>query len=189
MLRQRLFLAISVVVLSGASAMAGDLWTNFWTDWHRNNAWMEPFIYPDRASVCNINQLQIAKGWQLQNTMGDPHFEADNGRLSPLGVAKLRSILTQNPAQYRNVFIQRGLSDDITTRRLATVQQAAAEIARGPFADVLVSDTPMPRTPAQSAVISNAWLTGYMQSVPHPQPEAFTGSTGGSSGGGGGGGM
>jgi len=186
MLRQRLFLVTSVVVLTGASAMAGDLWTNFWTDWHRNNAWMEPFIYPDRASVCNINELQIAKGWQQQNTLGDPHFEADNVRLTPTGMSKLRWILTQNPAQFRNVFVQRGLTDDITTRRLAVVQQAAAEIARGPFADVLVNDTPMPSSSAQAVVIENAWLTSYMQSIPHPQPRAFTGD-GGMGGGGSGG--
>lgn len=187
MLRHRLIVAIPVLLLSGASALAGDWWTNFWTDWHRNNAWMEPFVYPDRASVCNMNQLQITKGWQLQNTLGDPHFEADNVRLSPTGVNKLRWILTQNPAQARNVFLQRGLSDDVTAKRLAAVQQAAAEMARGPFADVIVSDTPIPSTPSESVVINNAWLTSYMQSIPHPAPKAFTGDTGGGSGGGGGG--
>jgi len=184
---RHLIVAIPVLLLSGASAIAGDWWTNYWTDWHRNNAWMEPFVYPDRASVCNFNQLQIAKGWQLQNTLGDPHFEADNGRLSPTGMSKLRWILTQNPAQVRNVFVQRGLSDDVTTKRLAAVQQAAAEIARGPFADVLVSDTPIPTRSSEWAVSNNAWLTSYMQSIPHPSPKAFTGDTGSGSGGGGGG--
>lgn len=186
MSRQRLFVSISIVLLSGASAVAGDWWTNFWTDWHRNNAWTEPFVYPDRASVCHMNELQIAKGWQLQNTLGDPHFEADNARLSPTGMSKLRWILTQNPAQYRNVFVQRGLSDDVTTKRLAAVQQAAAEVARGPFADVIVSDTPIPTTQSETVVINNAWLTSYMQGIPKPAPKAFT-SDASSSGSGGGG--
>jgi hypothetical protein len=183
---RHLSVAITVLLLSGTSAVAGDWWTNFWTDWHRNNAWMEPFVYPDRASVCNINQLQITKGWQLQNTLGDPHFEADNVRLSPSGMSKLRWILTQNPAQNRNVFVQRGLSDEVTTKRLAAVQQAAAEVARGPFADVIVSDTPIPTMPSEYAVSNNAWLTSYMQGIPKPSPKAFTseaGSGGGSGGG------
>jgi len=186
MSRHRLIVAIPILLLSGTSAVAGDWWTNYWIDWHRNNAWMEPFIYPDRASVCNMTQLQIAKGWQLQNTLGDPHFEADNGRLSPSGMSKLRWILRQNPAQYRNIFVQRGLSDEVTTKRLAVVQQAAAEIARGPFADVIVSDTPIPSTPAEAAVINNAWLTSYMQGMPKPAPEAFTGGASSSGSGGGG---
>jgi len=184
MSRQAFFVALPIVLLSCVPAKAGDFWTNFWTDWHRNNSWMEPFVYPDRASVCHMTELQIAKGWQLQNTLGDPHFEADNVRLSPAGVSKLRWILTQNPAQARNVFVQRGLSDDITTRRLATAQQAAAEIGRGSFSEVLVSDVPLPNTPARNIVATEAYLAGYLQSMPKPAPKAFTGDISGGSGGG-----
>src|SRR5262245_55406477 len=121
MLRRIIAAVFVLVSLAAAPALAwnGNWWNCFWTDWHRNNAWMEPFIYPDRASVCRTFDIEIAKGWQLQNLLGDAHFEPDNNRLSPAGMIKLRTILTQNPNQFRNAFVQRGLNDEITSRRVA----------------------------------------------------------------------
>ena len=151
----------------------GGAWHNFWTVWHRNNAWMEPFVYPDRASICNVNELQIAKGWQAQNLLGEPHFDPDSNKLSPAGLTKLRWILTQSPAQYRNVYVQRGINDEVTAKRLAAAQLAIGEVARGPVPEAMVSDLQLNNMPAEYVNGVNTWFNGYMNGISKPQPTAF----------------
>jgi hypothetical protein len=193
MSRQRFAWAIALALLSALPAFAwdpednsGSWWQNFKTDWHRNNCWPKPFVYPDRASVVNFNMVQINKGWQATNLLGAPHFDADGSKLSPAGLTKIRMILTQNPTQYRNVFVERGMTDEVTSRRLAVAQQAVNELARGPYSEVVVSDMMLPTSTAESVNSANNWLTGYMQSMPKITTEAFQSadSSGGGSGGG-----
>jgi hypothetical protein len=180
MSRQRFAWAIALALLPALQAFAGDpsdnsgnWWENFKTDWHRNNCWPKPFVYPDRASVVNFNMAQINKGWQASNLLGAPHFDADGSKLSPAGMTKIRMILTQNPTQYRNVFVERGLSDEVTSKRLAAAQQAVNELARGPYSEVVVSDMALPTSTAESVNAANTWLTTYQQSFPKPTPQAF----------------
>jgi hypothetical protein len=142
--------------------------------WRRNNVWPEPFIYPDRASLYNFNAAQISKGWQAQCLLGEPHFEANGSKLSPAGMTKLRWILTQAPMQYRDVYVQRGMTDEITARRLAAAQVAAGEVVSGPVPEVLVSNLPLNSMPADYVNGVNTWFNGYMQGITKPQPTAFT---------------
>lgn len=177
-------LAMAVVLLAGSNALADDnhdCWHNFWTDWHRNNCWMEPFIYPDRQSVITYMDAQIAKGWQVQCLLGDPHFEPDSSKLSPAGIYKLREIL-RNPAMPHPIFVERTWNDETTSRRLGAVQRAVAEISRGPMPDVLVSNSQLYTTPADQINLTNTWLTGYMQGIPKPVPKAFQNDASGSGG-------
>jgi hypothetical protein len=178
MLRQRLALVITLTLLAAAKASAGDPnatdpWNRFWTDWHRNNCWMEPFVYPDRSSVGNFMDAQIAKGWQLQCLLGDPHFESDNSKLSPAGLMKLHMIL-QNPGLSHPVFVERSWDEGATSKRLAVVQQAVSNLSRGPAPEVLVSNMPLNSAPADYVNNVNNWLTGYMHGIPKIQPRAFT---------------
>jgi hypothetical protein len=82
-------------------------------------------------------------------------------------------ILTQNPSQYRNVYVERGLTDEVTSRRQAAAQQAVNELARGPYSEVVVSDMLLPTSTAESVNAANNWLTGYQQSTPKITSEAF----------------
>ncbi len=177
MLRQRWVLAIALTLLACGKVIGGeygnsDPWHNVWTDWHRNNCWMEPFNIPDRASVGNFMDAQIAKGWQMQCLLGDPHFEPDNNKLSPAGVSKLRELL-RNPALAHPVFVERAWTDETTAKRLAAVQRAVAEMSRGTAPDVLVSNLPLSTAPADSVNGVNTWLSAYMQGIPKPTPKAF----------------
>ena len=190
MSRLKFVLFVALALLSAAKANAGgdpnatDPWNRFWTDWHRNNCWTEPFVYPDRTSVCTFFDAEIAKGWQLQCLLGDPHFEPDNSKLSPAGIYKLRAIL-QNPSMAHPVFVERTWNDETTSKRLAAVQRAVAEMTRGPMPEVLVSNTPLSSAPADQVNNVNTWLTTYMQTMPKPAPKAFTtdaNSSGGGSG-------
>ena len=173
MSRTRLLLVAGFVMLSSAPALAWDAWNNFWTDWHRNNCWMEPFVYPDRASVSNMFELEIAKGWQVQCLLGEPHFDADNGQISPAGMAKLRTIFSQNPMQFRNVYVERGANEEITAKRLMAAQRAVATMIRAPGSEVLVSDTPFIGSSAEQVNGVNTWALGLQKSYPAPQTKAF----------------
>jgi hypothetical protein len=176
------FASLFVRGASAGDVNGGGPWNNYWRDWHRNNCWMEPFVYPDRASVWNFNAAQINKGWQAQCMLGEPHFEADGTKLSPAGMAKLKMIL--QTAGGRPVFVEQSWSEETTAHRLQSTQQAVATLARGPGSEVLVSNMPLTTSPADQVNGVNTWLTGYMQSMPKPKPTAFSddGSSGGSGG-------
>jgi hypothetical protein len=185
MFRFRFTLTITLLLGAAASVFAGDVsngyqpnspWHNFWVDWHRNNAWTEPFVQVDTASVWNVVDMQVAKGWETQNLLSDAHFEADNSKLSPAGRLKVHQILTQNPSAFRSVFVARGWSDEVTSRRLAAAQTATAQMASsGSFAmaPVLVSNAQPATTSADNVAGVNTWYSGFMTSVPKPQIKAF----------------
>lgn len=180
-------ITFALLMVASNSAMAADYWHSFWTDWHRNNCWMEPFIYPDRASVGNMFEAQISKGWQLQCLLGEPHFDADSSQLSPAGMSKLRTIFSQNPVQFRNVFVERAADDELTTKRLIAAQRAVAGMVHTPGTEVLVSEMPLIGSPAEQVNGVNNWLVKYEQGIPVPVPKAFqnnadSGSGSGSSG-------
>ena len=198
--RPRILLATGLFLLAPLAAFAGDgswnnnncgdnnsAWHNFWTDWHRNDSWWCPFAQPDRASVWNIVDAQVAKGWEAQDVLGEAHFEANNSQLSPAGRLKMHSILTQNPTPFRTVFVAPGWSEEVTSKRLATTQLAAAQMAQqnnGQMPPVLVSNVQPVSSSADYVAGVNTWFNGYMTSMPKPQPEAFQAESGSSSGGG-----
>jgi hypothetical protein len=170
LMSRRIVLALAVWFVAVAPGMAADWFTNswrsFWTDWHRNNCWPEPFVYPDRASVWCVVDAQVGKGWQLQNLLGPAHFEPNGERLSPAGMAKLRNILTQNPSDYRTVFVERAWTEEGTARRLDAAQQAVSRLVQGPMPEVLVSDSHFIGTPADYV---NTINTKWMQNLPDPK--------------------
>jgi hypothetical protein len=201
MTRPRIVLAIGLFLLAPLAAFAGDgscnnnygnndsWWQNFKTDWHRNDAWMCPFASPDRSSVWNILDAEVAKGWEAQDVLGEAHFEANNTELSPAGRLKMHTILTQNPTPFRTVFVAPGWSEEVTSKRLSTTQFAAAQMAQQNNAQmppVLVSNMQPVSSSADYVAGVNTWFNGYMTSMPKPQPEAFqsTDSGSGSSSGG-----
>ncbi len=191
MKRQSILIAIVSLLIAPIFARAGgdsgpEWWRNYWTSWHRNNCWPEPFIEPDEASVCTMFSCEIVKGWEMQNLMGEPHFTPDNSKLSPAGMIKLRWILTQNIPEYRLPFVERGFSDDITARRMAAVQQGCGELMPSVAPRVAVSEMRMMCTPSDSVTTTNDWFAKYMRSIPNPQLPAFQSNNGGASGGGGG---
>jgi hypothetical protein len=174
---RRIVLALAFWFAAVAPGAAGDwttsCWRGFWTDWHRNNCWPEPFVYPDRASVWHVVDAQVAKGWQMQNLLGPSHFDADGERINAAGMAKLRTILTQSPAQYRAVFVERTWTNDATMKRVDSVQQSIARMVEGQMPEVLVSDSHMIGTPA---AYTNAVNTSFYQNLPPvklPPPQSI----------------
>ncbi len=182
MSRSSLALALAISLTVAAPTLAGgeggyqpnSPWHNFWVTWHRNNAWPEPFNEVDAASVWNVVDAQVAKGWEVQDMLSSAHFEADNTRLSAAGRMRIHAILTQNPVAFRTIFVERGWTDDVTSKRLAAVQLATAQMAQdGPMPAVLVSNSLPASSSAESVAGVTTWYAGFQTTIPKPQTKAF----------------
>ena len=183
MSRPSLALSLALLLAGTTIALAGgeggyqpnSPWHNFWVSWHRNNCWPEPFTTVGTASVWNMVDAQVAKGWEVQDLLGDAHFEADNSKLSAAGRLKVHAILTQNPVAFRTVFVERGWTDEVTAKRLAAAQMGTAQMVAdsGPMPAVLVSNS-LPATMSADTVTGvNAWAAGFQATIPKPQTKAF----------------
>jgi hypothetical protein len=193
MVRSMVALAVTLLLSTAGIALAGgdgswtnrtdSPWYNYWNDWHRNDLWMCPFNCPDRASVWNMFDAEVAKGWEAQNTLTAAHFENDNNRLSTAGQMKVHWILTQNPSPFRTVFVAPGWDAEVASRRLAAAQAGTARmVGPGPMPGVFVSNMDPITTSADYVAGVNTWFGTYMTGIPKPQPEAFQNSDTGTSG-------
>jgi hypothetical protein len=115
--------------------IAGDVWGGFChgvrRDWARNNYWPEPFIYPDRDAVVAPFGVMIAKGWQVQNTLSDHHFQPGTAHLTDSGVLKMQQVLMESDPHRRTIFVQTTASPEQTAARLASVRSTAAQNSHG----------------------------------------------------------
>ena len=124
-------LVTSLLSLPTASADWHSFVARMKLDWHRNNAWPEPFRYMDRQTVNAAFAAQTAKGWQTQNTIGDVHFDPESNKLTSAGVAHVYNVLVNSPPQQRMVFVQQGFDEQTTEKRLDEVQQTIARMMPG----------------------------------------------------------
>ncbi len=184
---QRLAIVLSLVVLSSwqAGTARADWhnmkmkWHAFWdrvhVDWHRNNAWPDPFVEVDRRAIRTTMDVMVNNGWRLQNTLPDQLFNPETQELTTAGELKVRWILTQMPAQRRTVFVLRGRTAEITKTRLKSVEKVAATIL-GDNANTAIAVTDViPR--GGSGDYYERVNRGYDNSVPPPRlPEMETSS-------------
>jgi hypothetical protein len=180
-------LAIAGTTLAVAPAQAqtwGEKWDKFWhrvhVDWHRNNAWPEPFLSADRAAQREPFCIQADNGWKLQNTVGTYLFD-DNQQLNTAGDLHVKWIVTQAPQHRRAVFVLKGDTAEATAARVASVNAAVTKYAGGAMPPVMVTDT---EPVGWSGSYVDAIGQQYQASVPSPR----LGGTGGGGGNGGGGG-
>ena len=181
-------LLIVGTLLVSASPAQAQWFSNFWSgvhrDYHRNQAWPEPFLRPDREAVSQPFAVMVANGWRRQNLLSDYHFDEDKSVLNLAGEMKLRFILTQMPPNRRIVFVQRGLSPDVTATRIDLVQQAAVVmLPAGSLPEVVESDLPNDGWPADDI---DAVARKFQSTRPDPRLKnaSSNASSGGSSGGG-----
>jgi hypothetical protein len=144
-------------------------WNCFWDrvhlDWHRNNAWAEPFDSVDRQAVKVPIATMVDRGWQLQNTIPDELFNAETQELTRAGELKVKWIVTQMPAHRRAVFVLRGGTSEITSTRVKSAEKAAAEALGDTSSLIGVSDI-VPR--GGSAGYYERVSTGFETSSPPP---------------------
>jgi hypothetical protein len=195
---RRWFLALFAttgILLAAAPAQAqtwGDKWDSFWhrtrVDWHRNNAWPEPFISADRALTREVFCIQVDNGWKMQNTVGTFLFDGNSQQLNTAGEHLVRWIVQQAPQHRRAVFVLKGDSPEATQTRIASVQTAVARYAcEGENPPVILTMTEPPGWPASYV---DQMTQQFQATIPAPRLPAAVdaGESGGDTGGGSGGG-
>lgn len=118
-----------VCVRSADAAWFEDGYHHVKLGYHRNAAWPWPFICPDRVAVREPFRLMVDNGWRRQNLLGPHHFNVETNRLTTAGELRVHWIMTQAPADRRNIFVERSAQPDVTAERLAVVREYAAQVA------------------------------------------------------------
>ena len=114
--------------------------------------------------------------------MSDYHFNDTTNQLNLAGESKLRYILTQMPPSRRTVFVQQGLSSDVTQGRVQSVERMAERIVPpGMIANVVESNLPNDGWPAADI---DAVTRKFIATTPDPRLPAGGISSGGSGSGG-----
>ncbi len=156
-------------------------WHCFWDrvhlDWHRNNAWPEPFTHVDRQTVNAPIAAMVDRGWQVQNTLPQELFDGETQSLTHAGELKVRWILTQMPAHRRDIFVLRGATPEITELRLRSVEKVASETVNGAPAMIAITDI-VPR--GGSAADHERISVSFESSAPPPRLPAMETGDGGS---------
>jgi hypothetical protein len=151
----------------------------------RNNCWPQPFIIPDRVAVRTPFAIQVNKGWSVQNTLHDEHFDTETGMLNEAGELKVRDILTESPVDHRTVYVLRARKPDLTAARHQSVAEFASKITENGEVPQIAETGVRPRTSPADYI--NTIGTRYAESTPDPRlPQSATGASsggGGSSGG------
>ena len=173
MRRTLALLAIVTVMSTTATAHAG--WHEFWQrvklDFHRNNAWPEPFVSADRQLVQQPLAMYAQQGWRLQNTIGDELFKDDSNDLTLAGKFKVTQIVTQYPLGRRGVYVLRGDSEEATAYRVKQVQEAVAAARPTRGTPPVVVTRIVPR--GGSGSYYHSVNSGFQKSIPAPVlPEA-----------------
>lgn len=181
MRRSVLVVGLALMVVSSSSTAMADWytvkakWHCFWDrvhlDWHRNNAWPEPFAQVDRKATVAPIDIMVDKGWQLQHTVPDELFDAETQELTRAGELKVQWILTQMPSRRRMVFVLRGKTPEITQIRLNSAEKAAsAVIGEGAINMIGVADTiPL----GGSGAYYERVATDYESTMPPPRLPAM----------------
>jgi hypothetical protein len=165
------YLALGLIVLGWAPTARGDWWARFWhnvgRDFKRNNSWPEPFIGPDRQAVLTHLNMATDQGWRVYNTLNEYHFDIDSNQLNEAGRLKIRGILTENPPEYRTVFVLRGDTPETTQARIDAAQQAASKLAYGGELPEVLETATRPRMASAETVDQIG--RKYHASTPEPR--------------------
>lgn len=171
------FLVIAFSAISTACAQwgGGTLRQRWGLDWRRNMAWPEPFAEPDRERVRTPFKTQIGKGWMLEATLTDNHFDAETNQLNSAGVAKVKWLVRLPDPNRRAVYILRGDDNPATSARFHSTNAAVERFAlQGAKPPVMVSDLAPRGWPAEGV---DTIQQQFRASQPAP---VLTGAAGGS---------
>ena len=158
----RAVIAMAVVATTATSASAD--WNSWWhglhVDYHRNNAWPDPFNEVDAAQVIAPFEIMKTNGWRLHNTIGHELFRGGDGALLASGHRRVHWIATQAPESRRTVYVLRGETENETAARVNSVQLTLDKIVmNGAAPRVLVTDVEPPAASgAWATKINREWL-------------------------------
>jgi len=147
-----------------------------WTIFYRNTRWPSPFKLQDIDSVTSYFAVQRENGWKMHNTVGHVLFDPKSDCLTEAGKNHIRSILTDNPADRRVVFVLQGQSPQQTSQRIESVQLAISELVpTGDLPPIYVTDRD---APGSSGAYQTAVTRAMMTSLPAPRLPSFNAAQG-----------
>lgn len=155
-MKTRMLLLALLVFSIATSVQAG--WSEFchrsMLDWHRNNAWPQPFMDTDRVAVCSPFVVMVQKGWLQQCTLSSHHFDPATHQLTEAGRLKVRHITTQHPEGFNDVYVVMGLDKEISSIRLDSVQRSVTQwVPEGSLPEVKLVSADPPSMPASEIAI------------------------------------
>lgn len=152
----------------------------FWTNYYRNVRWPMPFRAQDVSSVTSYFDIQRENGWRMHNTLGHAMFDQKNC-LTQAGKNHIQSILQDNPANRKIVFVLQGSNQQQTSARVQSTELAISEMLPvGDLPPVYVTDRD---APGSSGTYQSAIVQAMMTSVPTPRLNTGSSSGGSSSSG------
>jgi hypothetical protein len=146
--------------------------------YHVNQAWPWPYVCPDRLAVREPFCKMVDNGWRRQNMLGPHHFDATTNQLTTAGQLRVQWIMTQAPADRRNIYVERSLDTAITTSRLAAVREYATQVAVDGRTPQVAETYQMAE--GRPAPVVDATNIRFMQSMPAPVLPAPTAGESGS---------
>ncbi|ADB16844.1 hypothetical protein Psta_2171 [Pirellula staleyi DSM 6068] len=186
---RRFLVACSVSISLAAGTVTAEAgWHEFWhsvkVDFHRNNAWPEPFQSADRAATRAPFLTQTDNGWKMQNTVGTFLFDEATGELNQAGKLKVKWIVTQAPLHRRAVFVFKADKPEINQQRMESVQTYISSlIPEGDLPPVYFTNT---EPDGGSGEYFDAINRAVQDSIPSPRLPPPANGAGGSTGGEGG---
>ncbi len=93
----------------------------------RNEAWPKPFQCHDRQCYFATFYPMYQRGYEIQSTLTDAHFEKDSNELNSAGKQKIAGIMQNLPVQRRQIFVFEQGDDERTHARVAAVKVAVNE--------------------------------------------------------------
>jgi hypothetical protein len=141
--------------------------SKFWTTFYRNTRWPMPFRAQDVNAVTSFFDVQRENGWKLHNTLGHALFDPQTHALTDAGKTHIRSILIDNPAERRAVFVLQGITPEQTARRVESTQMAiSAMLPTGELPPIYLTDRD---APGSSGAYQTAVTRAMMTSMPAPR--------------------
>lgn len=137
-----------------------------------NNMWPQQYVGLDRMNAAAPFKIMIRNGWRRQNLLGSHHFNEDATQLTQSGKLRVQWILTQTPPQFRQVFVERSITEGVTDARIAATEQFASQVLKGE--DATIADTHI-QSDGRPAVVIDYVNTQYRENMMTPMLPQDTG--------------
>jgi hypothetical protein len=184
--KPRYTFAITLAVAFGGLTQNASAEWGFWrstkVDYHRNNAWPQPFTEDSMRQTVAPFEIMKQNGWRLHNTIGNELFRDGDGALLAAGHERVYWIASQAPADRRVVYVLRGRTSSETEARLASVRDTLSRVqSNGPAPQLMITEI-------EPNTASGAWATqinrSWMEAIPAPKlpSTSATGSSGATDG-------
>ena len=174
--------AVAFGGMTGNASAEWGFWKSACVDYHRNNAWPQPFTEDSVRQTVAPFEVMKQNGWRLHNTIGNELFRDGDGALLAAGHERVHWIASQAPADRRVVYVLRGRSQSETEARLASVRDTLSRVeTTGPAPQLMITEI-------EPTTASGAWATqinrSWMEAIPAPKlpSTSSTGSQGATDG-------